>query len=501
LWVAGLLSRHLPSGIGVVGHEPHHAKTRKNFVNTAKENRVKNRLRSAFVLACFLLVVNAPAAFAELSAAQKQAAEALIRDFSSKEWTFANDRSGLRLAVRQKAVERLIGLGPDVVPLVKKALAETPDNEVKLRCEMVLKGIAEKFPDRIGAVKGADQIDVEPSKVTLSVKDSGLPEVLQMLADQSGNALIRVPKQLEGRTVTLDLKDTPYWEAVGKVCDAAGLTCRALAGVTLQDGAATPGTSVSSGPVAVKLDSASVRRVYRGEQRQGHLSYLVGYLWEDRLPVIAAHIAFTKATAPGGAELNLAGAGQFQDYWAWTRTFSQSGSSCGVFIQDPPEGIDRLGELSGILRLDFGVGEKQVRIENVFAPGEHEGTEGGLTIKVMKAANEGNMVTIQMQALRDGKPAALPAPPIHARYGFRLVGPDGKPHPPDMIGGSMEVRLEAAAGKLAVAAQAPAANPNDIHITFLRLGATQGEWALVYVFPETGMSKDYTFKFVNVPVR
>jgi hypothetical protein len=33
--VAGLLSRHLPSVVDVVGQEPHHANTLKNLGNTA----------------------------------------------------------------------------------------------------------------------------------------------------------------------------------------------------------------------------------------------------------------------------------------------------------------------------------------------------------------------------------------------------------------------------------------------------------------------------------
>jgi hypothetical protein len=81
---------------------------------------------SLLVSALFALATTQ--ASAELSAGQKLAVEALIAQFAAKEF-----------AVRQAAVTRLIEIGPDVVPLVKKTLAETTDAEVRLRCEMVIK--------------------------------------------------------------------------------------------------------------------------------------------------------------------------------------------------------------------------------------------------------------------------------------------------------------------------------------------------------------------------
>jgi len=68
-----------------------------------------------------------------LTAEQREHAEALIQQFEAREFT-----------VRQQAVEELIQMGPAVLPLIRKTLAETKDAEVKLRCEMVIKAITEK---------------------------------------------------------------------------------------------------------------------------------------------------------------------------------------------------------------------------------------------------------------------------------------------------------------------------------------------------------------------
>ena len=71
--------------------------------------------------------------YAELTPNQTKQAQALIKQFTHAEF-----------AVRQKAVEQLIQMGPAVLPLIRKTLAETDDEEVKLRCQMVIKGITEK---------------------------------------------------------------------------------------------------------------------------------------------------------------------------------------------------------------------------------------------------------------------------------------------------------------------------------------------------------------------
>ena len=82
---------------------------------------------------CAVIGVVAVTAWGELTPDQTKAAQTLIAQFTSPEF-----------AVRQKAVEELIKMGPAVLPLVRKTLAETKDPEVKLRCEMVIEGITRK---------------------------------------------------------------------------------------------------------------------------------------------------------------------------------------------------------------------------------------------------------------------------------------------------------------------------------------------------------------------
>ena len=93
---------------------------------------MKRCIRMLFVvlLAGMLLV---GAVYGDLTPEQTKQAEELIKQFSSR-----------KFSVRQKAVDELIKMGPDVLPLMKKTLARTKDGEGKLRCEMVIKGVSEK---------------------------------------------------------------------------------------------------------------------------------------------------------------------------------------------------------------------------------------------------------------------------------------------------------------------------------------------------------------------
>ncbi len=78
-------------------------------------------------------IVGQGAGPASLNPQETRRAEALIAQFSAPEF-----------AVRQKAVEDLVKMGPAVLPLVKKTLAETKDAEEKLRCDMVIKALGGK---------------------------------------------------------------------------------------------------------------------------------------------------------------------------------------------------------------------------------------------------------------------------------------------------------------------------------------------------------------------
>ena len=91
-------------------------------------------MRRFAVIASILLIALGAMASADLTPEQTKEAEALIAQFAARE-----------SAARQKAVQELIRMGPDVLPLVKAVLDRTDDPEVRLRCETTLKEIMDKY--------------------------------------------------------------------------------------------------------------------------------------------------------------------------------------------------------------------------------------------------------------------------------------------------------------------------------------------------------------------
>ena len=85
-----------------------------------------------FVMSC----VMASRAFCELSPEEKAQIDALIQRMGDRDF-----------AVREEATKKLIEMGPDVLPIVRKTFQTTDDPEIKLRCGRVLRDV--KLTERV----------------------------------------------------------------------------------------------------------------------------------------------------------------------------------------------------------------------------------------------------------------------------------------------------------------------------------------------------------------
>ncbi len=211
------------------------------------------------VAASVIAFVASTAARAELTPEQTTTAQECVKQFSAREFD-----------VRQKAVEKLVRLGPNVVPLIKKKLAESQDNEVTLRCNMVLRGIRRYY------IVDADDklLNVGPSTITIDVKQTPLETVMKRFGELSGNVPLTIKTAAtRKKPVTLQLKDVPYWQAVDELRKAAGLVYAydyTTRGMALYAG--RPGDEIGAypGPAMVKLNTISRwLHVLRGNRRKG----------------------------------------------------------------------------------------------------------------------------------------------------------------------------------------------------------------------------------------
>ena len=92
----------------------------------------------AGLMVLFMVAVLAGGLRAELTPEQSKEAQALIAQFASPEY-----------AVREGAMKKLIEMGPDTLPMVRKALGETKDAEVKVRCQVVINAFEVRVGGRV----------------------------------------------------------------------------------------------------------------------------------------------------------------------------------------------------------------------------------------------------------------------------------------------------------------------------------------------------------------
>jgi len=442
---------------------------------------------------------------AELTPGQKLAADALIQQLGAKEF-----------AARQKAVERLIELGPDVVGAVRKTMAETNDNEVKTRCQMVLNGITEKYGVRTDAGAAAAKADAwgsGASKITIQTTTEGLDEILRKFSEQSGNAQILAPEDFEGGAVKFSVKEMNYWDALDALCRQTG--CMYIPGdrarsrsarLILRKGLEDLGGN--SGPVTVKLESTRRQTHFRrfrsyipiGEDTHEDTTWrtktclFLRYSWEDRLKAVSAECTVTKVTSPGGKVLYSEEAPEASDD-ARRRRAPEDGNCYGPLHTDVwtgPEPLDAtmLGTVEGTVRLAVATGPgKETRIDHVTDKGEKTATYGNVELSVKETSREEGKLVLEVRATRKGRRVNVPLEGDAAGSNLFLVDGRGTRLKPQEVVKEREIK------------PGPEATETAQHLlaTFAGIGNAGGDWSLVISEPGKTETKDYPFKIENVP--
>jgi hypothetical protein len=441
---------------------------------------------------------------AELTAGQKTAAEALIKQFSAAEFD-----------LRQQAVDKLVALGPDVAPLVKKALEETADNEVKLRCEMVLKalGADEAAPP---AAK-PDKFGFDASKVTIKVKDAALDDILQAFADQSGNARIETPAGREGEHVTLDVSDCPYWQALDRLCADAKLAVTvnpATGAVQLVASGEADRAGVATGPLFVRMESATrVKRYIPSAGPVDRPALLLGlaYLWEDRLRPIDEEADVKRIVGEDGKELPLGdrAAGRFSGGFVVAGVRPGPRAAFSAAVPDVPGDVRSLKSVEGIVRITFGAGRRELRVNDVFGAGAAPGAVvGNQKLFILRSQKGGGSASVSLRHSIDGKEAKASRYPALSGWGLALVDPKGVRHLPaennmenNMVvwdGGKEIVVRQQPGGGILVMERDAAADGGNVTADFENVPDVDGAWTLIYTVPDTIAEREYGFKLTDV---
>ena len=174
------------------------------------------------------------------------------------------DLDANRLSVRRAAEERLLKMGPDVLPHLPP-----PDLISQPGVRQILKRL------RIQLEKREARLSAAASHVTLQ-GSRPLDEVLRSIMEQTGNQIIAsaLPASLLKSNVEIDFQKTPFWKVVDHLCKELRLrhhiekTDEALQ-LLPADGAATEIAVTYSGPFRVAVTSIKLRRPQYDQVRVG----------------------------------------------------------------------------------------------------------------------------------------------------------------------------------------------------------------------------------------
>ncbi len=202
----------------------------------------------------------------------------------------------LALAQREAAEAALIGLGPEVLPLLPEPTERTPA-EVRFRLQRV----------RQTLYQAAARAALESSRVSLRLAEEPLSKALRAMQEQTGNRIVdaraRFCQDLTDPPVSVELDSVPFWSALDQVVDAAGLAIypfadeRAIWVVARGEGELPRcGRAYYAGPFRIEPSRIEALRDLR-QQASASLRLTLQVAWEPRLLPITLKLALGKIEA------------------------------------------------------------------------------------------------------------------------------------------------------------------------------------------------------------
>jgi hypothetical protein len=324
--------------------------------------------------------------------------------------------------------------------------------------------------------------------------------------------------------ISFDATDLAYWQALDKLCASLGLgTTYDLQGRVFRLaplGKDALDFGATAGPVAVKIDSATLTKRFRANptpmmgSRSG-LSLAFALFVEDRLTPIETSAEVTKLVGADGKEVALEPPAAAGDAVARPRRgrggpmrLTRGGGFFTADAPNPPASLDKLASVEGVVRLTFATGTREFRVADALN-GENKTAKNGDTVITVTRAERmgardgrgggrGGALVVSLTYEVGGKERNLPDVGRDSAYGVTLIDPNGEKHP-----GNLSVGFFGGRG-------GPGNNPDNPRgadaqpatpAFFQNVPEIDGAWTLVVTLPEQTVDREFLFKLADVPLR
>jgi hypothetical protein len=311
-----------------------------------------------------------------------------------------------RFPVRTQALIGLEKLGPSILPQLRAALPKTTDPEVRRQLEAVIPKLEQK-------------IALEPTRITLDLKDVTLTKAAQALGTASGYKLEIYRNggtDPDQQLVSLNLKNVTFWEAVSKLCEAGSYTLQEHYGpdtrvIRLMPGDHYPGTLHLSGAFRVmirnfyhyrQLDFNNGRNGGAPElRRNDNLSIHFAISAEPKMPLLGAGQAvITEALDDQGQSLRPPPQGrqpiQMHGYRSYMHPVQ---AQLGVSANGK-----RLKTLKGTIPVTVVASQRPlITVENLADVKNKTFKEGTTTIHIESVSHAGSQTHIRMNVTESSR--------------------------------------------------------------------------------------------------
>jgi hypothetical protein len=336
---------------------------------------------------------------------------------------------------RDAAEKQLLELGPQILEHLPAPNTRMPA-EMRQRIDRI----------RLQLQQQRAAASVDGTKVTLSVKDRPVGEVLAALEKQSGNKIV---SRLRGGDemgaaedqpkVTLDVKNVPFWQALNAVLDQAQLTIDVLAmddnGIPLKSVVVTP----PLGAQAAKAPRTSYHGAFRFEPlsitgRRGladpaesGLEVMLETQWEPKLSPItmsfprdSLQAIFNDGTKAGSAR-----------HGSELLEARQAGVRFPLHLALPSHKATRIDKLTGSLKVLLPGNMETFRFGPLPGPGKFKEKKGEVTVTVDRVAKNADVWEVYLRLKFDDAAGALQSHLLNwvEQNPAWLEAPDGKKLP------------------------------------------------------------------------
>lgn len=275
-----------------------------------------------------------------------------------------------RATDRLAAEEALTALAAESADNAERVLANLP--QVTASMPAGIRSALDRI--RLRVEKQIAERATGPSEVTLRVAQAPLPEVLAAFSEQTGNRLVDQTEAFGGeearRKITLTLKDEPFWPAIDRLLDEAGLGVYPYG----EEGALTLikrgagersrfGRGTYAGPFRLETVRVAATRGLR-DADASRLDVLVEVAWEPRLRPIAISQPFSELKVIGAGGAPLAPRTPEQSIDLETSVGCQA-LELNLSLVLPEPRIERIERIEGRLEAMIPAAKREFRVKRV----------------------------------------------------------------------------------------------------------------------------------------